>query len=290
MTRPYLAIFLAAELFAACSSPHPQPVHQLPPIADFQKCTYLLCLKRKGETQPAGIFSGLLVKIDSALYCMTTAHIIAGEDVFKKQFWPQEDLCDSLLFRYFTRSGQAKYISYPLKQGTGSPFYYFEKPDIFLFKVPIANDTPAYFICNNWIGKYDVNNGTPDSVFSFGFNGVKYLRSDEPINLDTLQPDLYKERMQFELSPLANFKMYEGMDAVTHSAFEPDTINFWISPRPVGQSGNPVFFIFNNPKERKITFGGVLLGNIAKFNDGYVVRPEVLIRRIDAIERGRQVP
>src|SRR5579863_215967 len=171
MTLRYPAMILAGILFLSCSSlskksPPQQPP---PPISAFQEYTYLVFFKKAAQPKPYGWASAFLVKIDSDVYCVTNYHVVTLVDVFQCRFFPPDMQYDSLLFRYSTRSGKVKYLSFPLHK-EGSPFYYFDRPDFVLLKLPPTYDTPVYHVCNRWIDQYETANGTPDSVFLFGFN------------------------------------------------------------------------------------------------------------------------
>ena len=285
MTLRISLMILAGALFLACSSHHtkPPPQQPPPPIADFQKYTYLLCFKKTNQQKPVGWCSGFLVKLDSDIYCVTNYRLVDGVDVFSGKLNPPDQQFDSLLFRYSTKSGRVRYISFPMHQGGGPPFYYFERSDFVLFKLPPSPDTPVYNVCNKWIYQYDTADGTPDSVFLYGYNGEKYIGSKGPVILDTMHPDLYNEKMYYDISAVP-FRRYSGMDEITHSNLAPDSLNFEIKPRAsAGQNGCPVFFVYNKPGGRKITFGGVLVGSLEDVSE--VTRREGMIYTMDSIKK-----
>src|ERR1700733_8537793 len=138
MTLSISLMILAGFLFLAYSSHHtkPPPQQPPPPIADFQKYTYLLCFKKTNQQKPVGWCSGFLVKLDSDIYCVTNYRLVDGVDVFSGKLNPPDQQFDSLLFRYSTKSGRVRYISFPMHQGGGPPFYYFDRSDFVLFKLP----------------------------------------------------------------------------------------------------------------------------------------------------------
>jgi hypothetical protein len=243
-------------------------------VDSLKRYSYLIVGRKDGKSITCG--TGFLVKRNNKIFVISACHVFTCNDVFTKK--RMEPVWDSISIRFNIKNSiYGTYFPVRIKEIRDSikPLYFYEKPDVFVYELKKLPDSLEVNSIENLIDINLLKNTTSNICLSYGFPLNTNIWQTKIVNLNSIQPELYKGAIVNDPNKLITFN---------------DTIidKFTLLSSPLtygGASGSPVYFViqklFNGRKLKSIIFGGVMYGSDSISNRAFIIRPEIVIGEIN---------